>query len=395
MAAKNLTPEQLTAYQNLNIDPKNRIIVSLDGGGIRGILTLQLLKKMEEIAGLGLNQFCDLFAGTSTGGIIAGLLASGHSAVEIEQLYIQLVSKVFLKRGLLANRFLDPPAYDKKNYRASLKQVVGDKTLSQVCTENKVDIFITSKDMTDNEETFFTCFNTADGVKGTYQDALLRTVMEATMSAPTYFSPLERFIDGGTTTYNNPSLAALMEAVQYDGAGKYNLPDITLFSLGTGKLVKSVSPAEGANPKGIDAYFWLNFVMDESSQDASSMQNDLFRAGVMKLDFRRFQISFDTGSIQKLPDRDISSIHYTNANWLRDLTDDDLQHVEMDDVSKFDLMKEIGEAMVDYIMVANKFKADLNNTPTKRDELVTAFENIARIKTIVSDPGWIDNEPSS
>jgi hypothetical protein len=50
--------------------------------------------------------------------------------------------------------------------------------------------------------------------------------------------------------------------------------------------------------------------------------------------------------------------------------------------------------MVDYIMLQNKFRADLNNTPTKRDELVTAFENIARIKTIVASADWIDKEAS-
>ena len=280
----------------------------------------------------------------------------------------------------------------KKNYRAALKTVIGNKTLKDTCSANNVDIMITAKDITDNDEAFFTCFNTADGIKGTYSDILLRTAMEATMSAPTYFRPLEMFVDGGTTTYNNPSLAALMEAVRYDGHGKYTLPNITLFSMGTGRLVKSVSSADGANPPGIDAYFWLNYVMDESSQDASSMQNDLFRAGVIALDFRRFQLSFDMASINKLPDRDISAIHFTNAQWLHDLTDEELQKVEMDDVSKFDLMKEIGGAMVDYIMQKNKFQHDLNDTPTERDELVTAFDNTTRIKAIMSDPVWIDTK---
>jgi len=100
MSVKQLTAAQLQAYQNLNIHPNNRIIISLDGGGIRGILTVQLLKKIEEIAGLRIGQFCDMVAGTSTGAIIAGLIASGKSAVEIEGLYKQLVSKVFLKKRL-------------------------------------------------------------------------------------------------------------------------------------------------------------------------------------------------------------------------------------------------------------------------------------------------------
>lgn len=388
MSLKNLTPQQLQAYESLNVDPSHRIIVSLDGGGIRGILTLQLIKKMEEIAGLQLYQFCDMFAGTSTGAIIAGLLSYGLKATEIEQLYIQLVSKVFMKRSLLANRFLNPAAYDKKNYRQALQDVLGNTTLREACLKNHVDIFLTAKDITDNEETFFTCFDN-NGIKGTYQDALMRIVMEATMSAPTYFNPLERFVDGGTTTYNNPSLAALIEAKQYDGKGKYDFPCITLFSFGTGKLVKSVSPQEGLHPSGPDAYFWLNYVMDESSQDASGMQTDMLRSGLVDVDYRRFQISFDTAAIQKLPNLDISQLHFTNANWLHDLTDDDLKNVQMDDVSKFDLMKTIGEAMVDYIMVNNQFKRDLNDTPSKRDELVTAFGDVEGIKDNVSNAAWL------
>jgi uncharacterized protein len=395
MSFKTLTPEQTLVYEKLRIDPANRIIVSLDGGGIRGILTLQLLKKIEEIAGLRLNQFCDLFAGTSTGGIIAGLLAAGHSAAEIEELYIQLVSKVFLKNGLLANRFLNPPEYDKKIYRKALKAVLGNQTLKQISLGHQVDLLITAKDISDNEETFFTAFHTPDGIRGTYQDALLRTVLESTMSAPTYFSPLERFVDGGITTYNNPALAALMEAVRYDGRGKYDFPRITLFSFGTGKTVKSIPPQDGARPAGMGAYFWLNYIMDKSSQDASSMQNDLFRANLMELDFRRYQLSLDTAAIRKLNDRSLSAIPHTNAGTLHELTDRDLADIKLDDVSKFELMKTIGEAMVDYIMAGNKFQADLNNTPTKRDELITAFENINSIRSLLTSADWIDNQAST
>jgi predicted acylesterase/phospholipase RssA len=395
MLSKTLNPAQLKAYQNLNIDPGNRIIISLDGGGIKGILTLQLLKKIEEIAGLKLNQFCDFFAGTSTGGIIAGLLANGLSANEVDQWYTQHVFNAFVKRNLLANRYLNPPEYDKKVFRKALKDTLGNVTLKEACAKNNIDILITSKNITDNEETFFTAFNTIDGIKGTYQDALLRATLEATMSAPTYFSPLERFLDGGTTTYANPTLAALMEAVKYDGRVKYALPKITLFSFGTGITVQSVSPKDAANPPGIDASFWLNYVMNESRQDAGSTQNDLLRAGLIDIDFRRFQVSLDTVSLKKLSDRDITPIPDSNAKRLYDLTGDDLNNIALDDVSKFDLMKVIGEAMVDYIMIDNKFQSDLNNTPTKRDELVTAFENISTIKSMLTSADWLDGEATA
>jgi predicted acylesterase/phospholipase RssA len=388
-----LTSLQQQAYNILKIDHSHRIIISLDGGGIRGILTLQLLKKIEEIAGIPCYELCDMVAGTSTGAIIAGLIASGKTAVEIEKLYIQFVTKVFLKRSILASRFLNPPAYDKKNYRAALKSLLDNITLEQACLKTNTDILITSKDVTDNEETFFTCFENNGTITDTYKDALLRSVMETTMSAPTYFHPLERFIDGGTTTYNNPSVAAMLEAVRYSGRGKYETDKITLFSFGTGTTVKSVAPAEALNPEGLDVYFWLNYVMDESGQDASSMQTDIFRSGLFETDYRRFQLSFDQAAIRKMPDRDISDLHIVQANRLHDLTDEELKGIAMDDVSKFGLVQVIGVSMADYIMQENKFTADLNATSTHRDELVTAFGDkaITEIKAQISNPDWIDN----
>jgi predicted acylesterase/phospholipase RssA len=100
------------AFARLHIPPQNRALLTLDGGGIRGILTIQLLKALEEQAGAPCHRIFDLVAGTSTGGIIAGLIASGKTAFEIEALYEKLVSKVFLRRDFFANQFVNPPAVE-------------------------------------------------------------------------------------------------------------------------------------------------------------------------------------------------------------------------------------------------------------------------------------------
>src|SRR6185369_13019758 len=70
------------AFERLHIPPQNRALLTLDGGGIRGIMTIQLLKALEEQAGAPCFRIFDLCAGTSTGGIIAGLIASGRTALE-------------------------------------------------------------------------------------------------------------------------------------------------------------------------------------------------------------------------------------------------------------------------------------------------------------------------
>lgn len=389
------------ALDRLGIPRNNRIILSLDGGGIRGILTLQLLKKMEEVAGYPLHRFVDMVAGTSTGGIMAGLIALGYSAEEIEKKYVELVTEVFLKRGALANRFLNPPLYSKANYRRMLKEIIEDKTLQDAVIATETDIMITAKDLAASEETFFSCFSRSDGYNGTYKNVLLRAVMEATMSAPTYFTPLERFVDGGTTTYNNPTLAAVMEAVGYGGKGKYSSDQLTVFSFGTGTSVKFVKPEETGNPKGMDVAFWLNYIMDEASQDAADMQMDVLRSGLISgLDLRRFQLSLDQNSIRRLPNRRINRIKGIKAEWMWDLSNEELDGIGLDEVGKFGLMQEIGEAMAEYVCPAhdlarekgNWFKKDLINGK-RRDELVSSFGDIERIKTQMSDPDWLDAFP--
>lgn len=407
-----MDPIKRKAYSNLGIPESNRVILSIDGGGMRGIFTLQLLKKLEEVAGAPCHKWCDMVAGTSTGAIIAGLMLKGKSASEIEELYKQLVSRVFTKRGVLSNRFANPPAFDKKNYRKLLKDIIGNDTLKECSTVTGLDVLITSKDTSAGEETFFTCFNitnqdNSQTFLGTYKDVLLRGVMEATMSAPTYFSPFERFVDGGTTTFNNPVGAAVLEALVYDGRKKYDRNNLTVFSFGTGTTLRFYKPQDVANPNGLDAYFWLNYVMDETGKDASEMQIDTLRSGLFDgISLRRYQLSLDEDAIRQLPDKDISDIAQLEADWLHQLKNADLAKIDMADVTKFPLMQRIGEAMAEKICPAdekdlplekrkaNWFKEDLINKNTKRGTFVTSFGDKDAILSHLSNPDWIDKQPT-
>ncbi len=392
------------ARENLKIGANNKILISIDGGGMRGIFTIQLLKKLEELAGSPIYEWADMVAGTSTGAIIGGLITKKKSAAEIETLYEQLVSKVFTQRNMLASRFYNPPAFDKVNYRKLLKTIVGDDTLKNVNDHSGLDMLFTSKDIAAGEETFFTCFKVGDETKGTYKDVLLRGVMEATMSAPTYFAPFERFVDGGTTSYNNPVGAAVLEALVYDGKGKYKTNELTVFSFGTSTLFRFVDPKDVENPKGPDALFWLNYVMDEASKDASEMQVDMLRSGLLDgIDFRRYQLSLDQVAMKKLPDLSLESIPNEMADWIHELTDEQLSKIDMSDVTKFPLMKILGQAVVQHICPpteanlpanqrkANWFRSDLIDPQTGRGELVTAHGDRVANQSHLSNPDWIDN----
>ncbi len=399
---ENMTPERIKAFKKLKIDPKDRVILSLDGGGMRGILTIQLLKKLEEVAGIPCFELFDMIAGTSTGGIIAGLIVKGKTAVEIETLYEQLIREVFHRRPI-GNRFLNPPQYSKKRYRELLKDIIGYKvTLEEACKVHDLDLLITSRDLSASEETFFTCFKQKDeSYYGTYKDVLLRAVMESTMSAPTYFYPLERFVDGGVTTYNNPSLGAFIEAASYSTPKNetgvheptaYSVPNITVYSFGTGAAQKFIKPTKTLNPKGNDIKFWLDWLISETSEDASDVQENTFRSLMMQRSvvYRRYQISLDPEALKKLPNTDELDPKIYKSKWMWDLDESILSKVDMSNLTHFKLMQVIGRQMASFIMESgNCFAEDL--AKAGKDILVTFSGDVKRIKTQMSDPEWLDN----
>src|ERR1700740_2408211 len=104
--ADQLSASRIQAFDKLKIDHDKRTILCLDGGGMRGILTIQLLKKLEEVAGIPCHELFDMVSGTSTGAIIAGLITMGFTAAEIEKKYEDLVTRVFDKR-FLGSRYLN------------------------------------------------------------------------------------------------------------------------------------------------------------------------------------------------------------------------------------------------------------------------------------------------
>lgn len=401
-----MSAERKKAFKKLNIDPSDRIILSLDGGGMRGILTIQLLKKLEEVAGVPCYDLVDMVAGTSTGGIIAGLVVRGFTAVEIEEKYDELIKEVFHKRPI-GNRFINPPQYSKKRYRELLKDIIGSElTLEQACEIKDLDLMITSRDMSAAEETFFTAFKQADGsYHGTYKQVLLRAVMESTMSAPTYFYPLERFVDGGVTTHNNPSLGAFIEAISYstpkneDGKRKpsaYKLPNVTVYSFGTGATQRFIKPTKTLNPKGNDIKFWLDWLINETSEDASSVQENTFRSLMINnsVRYKRYQISLDPPALKKLPNTDDLDAKIYGSKWLWDLDEKSLAKIDMANLTHYPLMKIIGRQMAQYVMESkNAFKEDLVNE-NGNDQLVTFSGDVARISAQMGSSDWLDKFPA-
>jgi hypothetical protein len=255
------------------------------------------------------------------------------------------------------------------------------------------------------EETFFTSFKQADGsYHGTYKNVLLRAVMESTMSAPTYFYPLERFVDGGVTTHNNPSLGAFIEAISYstprgdDGKRKpsqYKLPNVTVYSFGTGATQRFIKPTRTLDPKGNDIKFWLDWLINETGEDASNVQENTFRSLMINnsVRYKRYQISLDPTALKKLPNRQDKRLLVFGSKWLWDIEESVLSKIDLASLKHYELMKIVGEQMAEYICSdeysKNWFKEDLVNY-SNNDQLVTFSGDIKRIQEQMSSPEWLD-----
>lgn len=211
-------------------------ILSLDGGGIRGIYTAILLDRLSEQLP-GFLDRADLLAGTSTGGIIALGLASGMTTTQLIALYKNDGKVIFSSSLLHTIRDLGEligAKYNNDGLIALLQNQFGARTLNDLLPRH---VLIPSFDLDKPTKgavprmwnpKFFHNF-AGDDSDGTQKiaDVALRT-----SGAPTYFPVYQGYVDGGVAA-NNPSMAALAQALDR-ATGNQALADIRLFSVGTG-----------------------------------------------------------------------------------------------------------------------------------------------------------------
>ncbi len=241
-------------------------ILSIDGGGLRGVIPLQIIRYIEELTGEEIHNSFDLIAGTSTGGLLTCALTfqdaedvegsqRKYSLDEIEEIYVKRGKEIFpsesyfsFKKNPLKKWFY--PKYNPSALHDILNEYFDDARVTN-CMKP---IFLTSYDIHRNKPIFFT---TREATLIHEKNPRLKDICRATSAAPTYF-PSYKFpydgeniicIDGGVFM-NNPSLGALIEVLgnmeykYYKVKEKMNLNDIFILSLGTGqsnKVLNSIS----------------------------------------------------------------------------------------------------------------------------------------------------------
>lgn len=205
-------------------------ILSLDGGGIKGLFSAYLLQKLEEDLQIDIASCFDLIIGTSTGGIIALALGMQKTPAQIVDLYSDLGTSIFPgPRWLGELRQYLAVRYSSKPLENELKKCFPEE---QLLGHSKKRLVIPSYDLGQRE---VRVFKTAHDERFTrdYKVPAWQIAM-ATSAAPTYFQAFRsieerRLIDGGVWA-NNPVIAGIVEAV---GVLKIPLPSVRVLSIGT------------------------------------------------------------------------------------------------------------------------------------------------------------------
>lgn len=294
-----------TQHLDPAVGPKR--ILALDGGGLRGVLTLGLLREIEAVlrkqhgddANFRLCHYFDLIAGTSTGAIIAAALSLGMTVDEVHNHYMALGKFVF-KRSLLRWGALRAK-FDGDKVRQALIGVLGERTLGS--EDFRTGLLVVTKRLdtgsawpiTNNPKArYFRAGTKATTIANA--DYPLWQVVRASTAAPYFFDPETMhigrsaeglkamtgdFIDGGVSPSNNPALQALMTATMdgYRLGWQTGEDKLLVVSVGTGKA----DPATGhANViKGtaaLHAVLSLKALMEDCADQVETVMQWLSRS---------------------------------------------------------------------------------------------------------------------
>ena len=214
-------------------------VLSIDGGGIRGLIPVRLLERLE-IHHPGIVQEFDLFAGSSTGAVLAGGFAFGLEARFMRQMYQGFGEEVFADSiwdDIRDLKYVLGADYSIDNIKGLLERVIGDTKLGQLSKK----VLIATFDLKDEtrepprwKPKFFHNYpeSTEDG------DERLVDVVIRSAAAPVYFPVYQGYIDGGVAAIS-PSTCALAQAF-HEG-----FLDLRLLSLGTGTNPRSLDVEDG------------------------------------------------------------------------------------------------------------------------------------------------------
>lgn len=225
-------------------------ILSLSGGGFRGLYTASVLTHLEEHFGRPISECFDLICGTSVGGIITTGLAYGVNAREIQESLLNNRANIFSKTLIskLSKGFL-APLYDNKVLRSTIERLLPDNS---IIANAKTPYLTSAVNLHSGLPRVFKTPHhkdyVVDGALSPIEAAL------ATSAAPFYFPPVkvgaDYYVDGGLFA-NAPDLLGLHEAEHY-----LQVPKEKIFMLSIGTTGK-ISGLGHRNTNSWGAWDWI------------------------------------------------------------------------------------------------------------------------------------------
>ena len=252
------------------------LILSIDGGGSRGVIPTNVLKYMEREEHMSVRAEFDFFAGVSTGAMVAAYLAhnvgtmqdlasEGYSSEELTYIFDKSIWDKML--GRLQNQ----PKYDGVNKRAYIENQLDGVRINDIVDKH---LLILAYDFMNRE---LVTFKNNRGHDSIY-NPLLAEICDAASAAPTMYPPVattapkRRWLVDGALATNDPSQCAISEAL----AMGHVLEDIWMMSLGTGKPAHDLSQEDrdkiGETSRGWGIFGWLsNGLLDHMMSASSSV----------------------------------------------------------------------------------------------------------------------------
>jgi patatin-like phospholipase/acyl hydrolase len=222
-------------------------ILSLDGGGIRGVITVILMQRL--LVETGLETWLDevdLLAGTSTGGLLSLGIAKGLDLKVIRNLYESKGKIIFDDNwldDLVDLATVVGAEYDNKNLKRELLKIFENDKLGDLERSVLITAFDLDNEHPDSNKRSWKpkLFHNIPTIPGESNDAddLVYKVALYTAAAPTYFPVVDGYIDGGVYA-NNPSMCALAQTQDRRNQNTPPLSDVVLLSLGTGKSLNFI-----------------------------------------------------------------------------------------------------------------------------------------------------------
>jgi patatin-like phospholipase/acyl hydrolase len=290
-----------------------KAILSIDGGGIRGLIPALVLAHIEERTGAAIADLFDVIAGTSTGGILAlGLTCPQdgrprYTALDLAEVYEREGARIFPHEFLGVVRQLFGPKYPSRGRRRVLRDKLGDERLKDALAE----VIVTAYDIQTRRPVFFRKALAAS--EPATRDFPMREVALATSAAPTYFEPVQMLtqdgseelvlVDGGVFA-NNPAMCAFVDRTTVEGERDRAL----VVSLGTGSLTH---PYRYAQARRWGLIGWgphiLDVVFDGVSESVEYELETILAGG-----YHRFQIEL-TGVSDRMDDAQAPNIEHLKA----------------------------------------------------------------------------------